>query len=216
MRRAPCSSSLGEIAHVRVAAGDQLLGLRDIADDGLVFAEPSRRAARSPTAALACFAVLGRIALQLGRAEPRDQILVLTFYRLQLVEHGLSSRLRILSPRKPAAETPPRRRRAASVHPRVVGVHRASRSTARTAPAPETRRRAAARSSPIVAPGADSRVSSAAPVMSRSRANSRTVTRMPAAPLPRAPARRQGRRSLPRSRRRRLRKTRASRSAQSA
>jgi len=76
----------GELAHVRVAGGRQLFGLRDVADDGLVLAEPFDERLDLGQR-LRVLPVLGRIALHLGRAEEAHQVLVALFFRCELVEH---------------------------------------------------------------------------------------------------------------------------------
>ena len=91
-----------------------------------------------------------------------------------------------------------------------------TRSTSRNGTGRETRRRDRATRLPRCPRRATSRVSSAARAMSRSLANSLTVTRMRAASPPGAPLRPEDSRSRLRSTLRRPRRTRASRSARSA
>ncbi len=75
-----------EVAHVRIAAGDEPFGLGDVVHGRLVLAEAlderldfGERLGELP--------VLGRIALHLGRAEPAHQFFVSPFFRCQFVEH---------------------------------------------------------------------------------------------------------------------------------
>ena len=79
----------GEVAHVAVATGGELLGLGDVVHDRLVLAETldhrlelGQRFGMLP--------VLRRVALHLGGAEPTHQILIALFFRCQLVEHDLA------------------------------------------------------------------------------------------------------------------------------
>ena len=181
--------------------------------------------------------VLGRIALHLGRARAGARALRSAVRGGQLVEHKchtLNAEIaetaeKLFSLRTPRAlrsssSSPGHRRQKrdfvavvhSCVHPRVVGVDRA-----RNRPLVAGERRKLA--GELAPDRADRRArrrrracSSAAPAMSRSRANSRTVTRMPPARPPRARARRPDRPWRLRSRRRRRRRTRASRSARSA
>ena len=67
-----------QLAHVGVAAGDELLGVADVADDGRVLAEPLDH--RLDLGQL--FRELpegGRVRLRLGAAEPREDLLVPPF-----------------------------------------------------------------------------------------------------------------------------------------
>ena len=77
---------LRQLAHVRIGAGGELFGLGDVARDGLVLAEAldGRFDFRER---LRVLPVDGRIALDLGRADEPEQLLVLLFNGGQLINH---------------------------------------------------------------------------------------------------------------------------------
>ena len=160
---------------------------------------------------LRVLAILVRVRLDRRGRQERRQLLVARFDGIQLIQHECSSQ---------PPDTGGKKRDLVAVrdrggHPRVIGVHgrRHRGLVARHLgklghqPLPHVA---------TVAPAGASRDRSPVPAMSRSLANSRTVTRMRAAPLPAAPPRLPGWRSRLRSRLRRPRKIRASRSARSA
>ena len=96
---------LRELAHVRVVAGDQLFGLRNIAGDGLVLAEPLDRRLELRQR-FRVFPVHRWVALHFGRADQRQQVLVLVFDGRQLIKHilvGLRPTLRLGRLRGPQA-----------------------------------------------------------------------------------------------------------------
>ena len=77
---------LRELAHVGVAGRGDLFGLRDVADDGPVFAEALDERLDLGEC-LGVLPVLGRIGLNFGAAEQLHESVVLTLERGELIQH---------------------------------------------------------------------------------------------------------------------------------
>ena len=75
-----------EVAHVRVARRGELLRARDVAHHDLVLAEALHERLEFGER-LGVLPVLGRVALDLGRAEQAHQLFVPLFFRQKLVKH---------------------------------------------------------------------------------------------------------------------------------
>ena len=171
---------LRQLAHVRIL--EQLLGGGDLCDDGLVFTEGVDQRLHLGER-LRVRAELRRVGLDRGIGHLGHQLLVPGLDGPQFVEHMIFD---------PAAAAG-----SASRHGRqkrdLVAVLQRARSCARSPRSPRTTRcaayasssgmpsaqRSSRRPAPCAPSGTSSR-SSDAPAISRSRANSRTVTSMPA------------------------------------
>ena len=77
---------MGKLAHIGITAAGEILRLRDVADDGLVLAEPlhDELDLRERFRVLADFGLIG---LNLGAAEELEQLVVPPLDRLKFIEH---------------------------------------------------------------------------------------------------------------------------------